>query len=197
MPMRLLPVRLNFERSCTLFISEYIVSLCGNLRFHVGSESASEASQKMLVLLEAMLSKRERNKEYMGCGTQLLYRNKQTKKITALSRYSSHAIFPLKLYSWVVSSIFTEFCNHQHNLILKHSQLPFIWKGGMGGMLLCHTAGRIFVPPPGIESGPLAVTAQSPNHRTTRELPQLPHDDCFWSQMGLRNGASNVSLDLL
>ena len=175
MPMRLLPVRLNFERSCILFISECIVSLCGNLRFHVGSESASEASQKMLVLLEAMLSKRERNKEYMGCGTQLLYRNKQ-KNITALSRYSSHAIFPLKLYSSVVSTIFTGFCNHQHNLILKHSQLPFIWRGGMGGMLLRHTAGRILVTPPGIEPGPLAVTAQSPNHRTTRELSQLPHD---------------------
>ena len=120
------------------------------------------------------------------------------KKITALSRYSSLAIFSLKLYSSVVSSIFTELCNHQYNLILKHPQLPFLWGGGgMGGMLLCHSAGRILVPPPGIEPGLLAVTAQSPNHWTTRELPQLPHDDCVWSQMGLRNRASNVSLGLL
>ena len=107
-----------------------------------------------------------------NCSTET---NKQ-KNITALSRYSSHAIFPLKLYSSVVSTILTGFCNHQHNLILKHSQLPFIWRGGMGGMLLRHTAGRILVTPPEIEPGPLAVTAQSPNHRTTRELSQLPHD---------------------
>lgn len=67
-----LPVRLNFDRSCRLLSAECIVSLFGNLRFYVGSESAHEASQKMLLLLEAVLSNREGNKDCRGGGTQLL-----------------------------------------------------------------------------------------------------------------------------
>ena len=35
------------------------------------------------------------------------------------------------------------------------------------------TACGILVPRPGIEPGPSAVTAQSPNHRTAREFPMV------------------------
>ena len=69
---KFLPVRLNFDRSCRLLSAECIVSLFGNLRFHVGSESAREAGQKMLLLLETVLSKREGNRDRRGGGTQLL-----------------------------------------------------------------------------------------------------------------------------
>ena len=38
---------------------------------------------------------------------------------------------------------------------------------------LHHTACGILIPWPGIEPGPLAVNAWSPNHWTTRELPSI------------------------
>ena len=44
--------------------------------------------------------------------------------------------------------------------------------GGVFSFFLPHHAAfRILVPQPGIEPGPLAVKAQSPNYCTTREFP--------------------------
>lgn len=60
---RFLPVRLNFDRSCGLVSAECIVSLFGNLRFLEGSRSVQEASQKMLLPLEVVLSRRKGKKD--------------------------------------------------------------------------------------------------------------------------------------
>ena len=43
-----------------------------------------------------------------------------------------------------------------------------------GFFWLCRKACGILVPRPGIEPGPSAVKARSPNHWTAREFPNIP-----------------------
>ena len=51
--------------------------------------------------------------------------------------------------------------------IIKSPIYVFIWPQ--------HAACGILVPRPGIEPVPPEVEAQSPNHRTAREVPQVTH----------------------